>query len=144
MYKHTQVGYLILYVMLALVLLFGVIIVLTEFNVIMIAITVLILLILASFSWLTVTIDKKDLRIKFGYGIFSKRFSLKDIQSAKAVRNHWYYGWGIRIWFWPYMWIYNVSGFDAVEITMRNGKRYRIGSDDVERLVKVVNGETTS
>ena len=45
------------------------------------------------------------------------------------MKNHWYYGWGIRIWFWPYMWIYNVSGFDAVEITMRDGKMYRIGTD---------------
>jgi hypothetical protein len=27
------------------------------------------------------------------------------------------------------MWIFNVSGFDAVEIIMRNGKIYRIGTD---------------
>ena len=32
------------------------------------------------------------------------------------------------------MWIYNVSGFDAVEITMKNGKVYRIGTDVPEEI----------
>ena len=32
------------------------------------------------------------------------------------------------------MWIYNVSGFDAVEIIMKNGKIYRIGTDVPEEL----------
>ena len=59
---------------------------------------------------------------------------LKEIISAKSVKNRWYYGWGIRIWFWPYMWIYNVSGFDAVEIIMRNGKIYRVGADTSKEL----------
>ena len=32
------------------------------------------------------------------------------------------------------MWIYNVSGFDAVEIIMRNGKIYRIGTNTPGKL----------
>jgi hypothetical protein len=32
------------------------------------------------------------------------------------------------------MWIYNVSGFDAVELKMKNGKVYRIGTDESEKL----------
>ena len=32
------------------------------------------------------------------------------------------------------MWIYNVSGFDAIELTMKNGKIYRIGTDEPEKL----------
>ncbi len=46
----------------------------------------------------------------------------------------WYYGWGIRGWLWPKMWIYNVSGFDAVEIKLKNGKMYRIGTDEPKKL----------
>ncbi|MEE9525860.1 MAG: hypothetical protein V3V78_04615 [Candidatus Woesearchaeota archaeon] len=83
-------------------------------------------------------IDKEYLRIKFGYGIFKKRFALKEIISARTVRNHWYYGWGIRIWFWPYMLIYNVSGFDAVEIKMKNNKIYRIGTDEPTKLERAI------
>jgi hypothetical protein len=36
------------------------------------------------------------------------------------------------------MWIYNVSGFDAVEILMKSGKRYRIGTDQPEELVQTI------
>ncbi len=98
------------------------------------AIMALILVILASFATLTVSIDENHLRIKFGFGIFMKKFPLKEIASVHAVRNHWYYGWGVKVWFWPYMWIYSVSGFDAVELTMKNGKIYRIGTDEQEKL----------
>jgi len=98
------------------------------------AIMALILGLLASFVALTVSIDEKYLRIKFGYGVFRRKFSLEEIVSARVVRNHWYYGWGIRLWFWPHMWIYNVSGFDAVEITLRDGKIFRIGTDMPKEL----------
>jgi len=95
---------------------------------------VLILFILASFATLTVSIDENYIRIKFGYGIFRKRFALNEIGSIRRVKNHWYCGWGIRLWIWPKMWIYNVSGFDAIELVMKNGKIYRIGTDVPEEL----------
>lgn len=98
------------------------------------AIMVFVLFVLASFATLTVSIDKNYLRIKFGYGIFAKKFALNQIISVQAVKNHWYYGWGMRVCFWPYMWIYNVSGFDAVEITLKNRKKYRIGTDAPNEL----------
>jgi len=60
------------------------------------------------------------------------------MSSAKIVKNHWYYGWGIRAWLWPRMVIFNVSGFDAVEIAMKNGKIYRIGTDEPEQLEEVI------
>ncbi len=97
-------------------------------------IMVLVLLILASFVSLTVSVDGKYLRIKFGYGIFSKSFKTGEIASVKIVKNSWYHGWGIHVWFSPYMWVYNVSGFDAVEVTMKNGRIYRIGTNDPRNL----------
>ncbi len=103
------------------------------------AIMVLILFILASFVTLSVSIDENYLRIKFGYGIFRKHFLISEIASVEQVKNHWYYGWGIRVWFWPYMWIYNVSGFDAVELVMKNGRVYRIGTNvpgELEAAIK--------
>jgi len=103
-----------------------------------VAVMFFIVFILASFSSLTVTVDENYLRIKFGYGIFKKKFPLNEIASAISVKNHWYYGWGIRLWFWPYMWIYNVSGFDAIEIVMKNGKIYRIGTDAPKELEAII------
>ena len=32
------------------------------------------------------------------------------------------------------MWIYNVSGFDAIEIQTKDGKRHRIGTDEPKKL----------
>ena len=98
------------------------------------AIMILILVLLTSFTTLTTSIDENYLRIKFGYGIFARKFALNQIASVRSVKNRWYCGWGIRVWFWPYMWIYNVSGFDAVEIIMRNGKIYRVGTDTPKEL----------
>lgn len=103
----------------------------------------LIVLTLASASTLNVTIDEKYLRIKFGWGIFRKKFLIGEIASARSVKNRWYYGWGIRFCLRPYMVIFNVSGFDAVEITMKNGKVYRIGTDDpagLEAAIKKAKG----
>lgn len=97
-------------------------------------IMVLVLFILTSCTTLTASIDENYLRIKFGFGIFSRKFALDQIASVQVVKNHWYYGWGIRLWLWPKMWIYSVSGFDAVEITLKNGKVYRIGTDVPKEL----------
>lgn len=142
-YKHTQIGYLMLSVTLFVLVLFAWLQITARAeppsvdsgtNFAVTAIMVLILFILASFATLTTSIDKNYLRIKFGYGLFRKKFAVNEIAGATRVKNHWYYGWGIRLWFWPPMWIFNVSGFDAVEIRMRNGKIYRIGTDEPEKL----------
>jgi hypothetical protein len=148
-YKHTQIGYPILAVTLVVFFFFAWLYVtaMTEppssdsgTNVAVTAIMALILLVLATFSTLTISADEQYLRIKFGYGAFRKQFKLSDIASAKQVKNHWYYGWGIRIWFWPYMWIYNVSGFDAVEICTKDLKVYRLGTDEPETALALVLG----
>ncbi|MFZ2522198.1 MAG: hypothetical protein WAX44_03030 [Minisyncoccia bacterium] len=137
-YKHTQISYLMIVVTLSVLVLFAWAQITARAeppsvdsgtNLLVTSIMVLILFILASFITLTVFIDENSLRIKFGFGIFSRKFALNQIASVQVVKNHWYYGWGIRVWFWPYMWIYNVSGFDAVEIIMKDGKIYRIGTD---------------
>ncbi|WP_210409057.1 hypothetical protein [Methanococcoides sp. AM1] len=133
-YKHTQTGYFIIFASLVVVLLFGFILSTTDFEPIVFAIMLFIVLILISFTTLKVMIDENYLRIKYGYGIFWKRFPLNEIVSARTVKNHWYYGWGIRLWLWPKMVIFNVSGFDAVEIKMKNGKIYRIGTDEPKQL----------
>ena len=131
-YKHTQTGYLILFVALVASVFFAWlfwIIPETEPRLSVAVLMAAIVLLLVSFSTLTVAIDEQYVRIQFGYGIYRKKFPVKDIVSANPVKNHWYYGWGIRLWLWPYMWIYNVSGFDAIEIVMTDGRIYRIGTD---------------
>ena len=146
-YKHTQIGYLILIAVLIMAVFF-----IYTYNMAcaelssvdsgpnfaITAIMLLILFMLVSFGSLQSIIDEKYLRIKFGWGIYRKNFLLNEIVSARIVTNHWYYGWGIRGWLWPKMLIYNVSGFGAVEIGLKNGKTYRIGTDEPEKLEQAI------
>jgi hypothetical protein len=146
-YKHTQIGYLTIVVTLFVLAFFAWAQITARAeppsvdsgtNFAVTSIMALILIILASFTTLKVSIDKNYLRIKFGYGLYQKKFLLNDVISTKTVKNHWYYGWGIRGWLWPKMCIYNVSGFDAVEIKMKNGKTYRIGTDEPKKLEQTI------
>lgn len=88
------------------------------------------------FGWLTVEINEQFLVCRFGVGLIRKSFALRHIEDAKAVRNRWYYGWGIR---WtPYGWLFNASGLDAVQIQMSSGKSYRIGTDEPAQLLRAI------
>jgi magnesium-transporting ATPase (P-type) len=151
-YKHTQIGYLMIIVSFIVFVLFAWMQVTARAeapsvdsgtNFLFTAIMLIVLVILTSFATLTVSIKDNFLKVKFGYGIFRKKFLLSDIVSATQVRNPWYCGWGIRLCISPYMWIYNVSGFHAVEIKMKNGKVYRIGTDEPEKLLNSLKQATT-
>ena len=98
---------------------------------------IIVLVILGTFSRLTVTADDQMIQIQFGLRIIRKTFPLKEIATYRVVKNPWYYGWGIR--FTPRGWLFNVSGFSAIELQMTNGKRYRIGTDEPDNLAKALN-----
>lgn len=97
-------------------------------------------LILLLFSTLTVNVDDEYVRIRFGIGLIRKRFALKDITSCGTIKTKWYSGWGIHGC--PGKgWLFNVSGFDAIGLTMKDGKKYYIGTDEPEKLFQVINGK---
>jgi len=68
----------------------------------------------------------------FGPGLIRKSFLLGHVVSSTVVRNPWYAGWGIRLT--PDGWLFNVSGTRGIEILMKNGDKYRIGSNQPEEL----------
>jgi len=137
-YKHTQIGYLVIIALIIPLSILFFTMIFTEFNQLFLIVFFILLLALVLFSSLTVEINKTRLIVKFGFGVINKKFNLRDVEFGHAVKNHWYYGWGIRLWLWPYMWIFNVSGFDAVEIKMKNGKTYRIGTDEPKKLEQAI------
>ncbi len=99
---------------------------------IVLAIVIPVLVVLAAvlllFSSLTVEVDDEALRIAFGPGLVRHAWPLEGIRSWRAVRNPWWYGWGIHLT--PGGWLYNVSGSEAVEVEFSDGRRRRIGTDD--------------
>ncbi len=135
-YEHTQVGYLIISVMAAAMVLIGVVLANAGINWITIGVLVVIAVALVLFSSLTVVIWEEELEARFGPGPIRKRFKLNEIESCQVVKNHWYYGWGIRLT--PHGVLYNVSGFDAVEIKLRTGKKFRIGTDVPQKLEEAI------
>jgi hypothetical protein len=101
-----------------------------------VALIVLIIALMLFYS-LTVEIRDEQLHVWFGPGLIRRSISLDEIAAARAVRNPWYAGWGIR-WMPGSYWLWNVSGFEAVELEFKNGKRFRIGTDEPEELVKAI------
>ena len=135
-YMHTQIGYLliIIYSFVLAVVTYQVLI--SGFDLIAAWVLVLMVIVMALFATLTVEIDEEFLRIRFGIGLIRKKLALREIKSCRIVKNRWYYGWGIHLP--PRGWLYNVSGFDAVEIIMESGKKYRIGTDVPDELEKSI------
>jgi hypothetical protein len=91
---------------------------------------------LVLFHQLTVTVSKDFIRLRFGIGVVHKKFAIAEVESAVAVQKKWWNGWGIRIT--SHGWLYNVSGYDAVEIQFKDGKMASIGTDEPKRLLAAI------
>jgi hypothetical protein len=135
-YKHTQTGYLIIAIFSLTILAMLGLSIQSGFHQMMWIVLTILGLVLAIFARQTVIVTNQWLEFYFNFGVFRKRILLDQVTQAKAVRNPWYYGWGIHLT--PRGWLYNVSGRNAVEITMINGRHFRIGSDEPDQLAKVI------
>jgi hypothetical protein len=131
MYNHTQIGWILIAFFAPAIIIMAIWAVLYPL-IYSIATAVVLLAALVVFGALTVKCDLRELTFYFGPGIIKRRIKYGEIQTAKKVRNHWYYGWGIR-WYGA-GWLYNVSGLDAVELRLRNGQSIRIGTDEPDKL----------
>ena len=88
------------------------------------------------FSSMTISVDDEHLRWYFGPGFWRKSLALADIESSARIRTRWFYGLGIRRI--PSGWLYCVSGLDAVELRLLNGKTVSLGTDDADRLLRAL------
>jgi hypothetical protein len=135
-YKHTQIGYVILFCGAAAFFIALEVFFRKASGVSLLVGLAAILLIMGLFATLTVEIRDGWLKFGFGLGLIRKTLRIADIESCEIVRNPWYYGWGIHAT--SKGWIYNVSGFQAVEIFVNDGRRLRLGTDEPELLRKAI------
>jgi hypothetical protein len=138
-YEHTQKAGLPFYFALATAIFVGIIFCTTQMpplGIILLTVFLLLLLILMMSS-LTVTIDDQFLRVRFGPGVFFKKFPLSEITGCGSKYKTYIWGWGIRYYFGG--WLFNIAGFDSVEILLKNGKKARIGTDEPETLAAAIN-----
>jgi energy-coupling factor transporter transmembrane protein EcfT len=114
-YKHRQIAILILFTLgFGVVLTVTALILVSTQPVVVGSVLVILLLCILLFWSLTIEVTADRLVVSFGPGVIRKSFRIKDIHDVRIVRNPWYYGWGIRLT--PHGWLFNVSGFDAVEM----------------------------
>lgn len=102
-------------------------------------VTPLMLIPLLLFYRLLVEADHSEIKISFGIGLIRKSWQMSDIESVSVVRNSILHGWGIH--YTLNTTIYNISGFDAIELSFRGKKRrVRIGTNEPEKLAGYING----
>jgi hypothetical protein len=144
MYQHTQTGWLIIgalggsFAVVIGMLLMGN---LSIFSPLIIGIIAFFGLLYLLFYQLTVTVDDEEIVVAFGVGWIKKRIALKDIDHCEIVKNPWWYGWGIRLT--PGGWMYNVSGLKAVQLHLKSGRGFRIGTDEPNELAAVIEAKAS-
>ena len=88
------------------------------------------------FHSMTVEVDGQTLRFWFGPGLLRREISVTDIENAEKKYTPWFWGYGYRGV--PDGWLYRVSGFETVLITLKNGKKFRLGTDEPDALIKAL------
>jgi hypothetical protein len=142
-YRHTQVGWAILGSAMVVGALVGTGLPAEARAAASVPLLLVAALLLLVFSALTVEVDRDAIHLRFGIGLVRKHIPLRDVKGWREVRNPWYSGWGIRLLPGGVLW--NVSGLDAVELVLEDGKRFRVGTDEPAALAVAIaqgKGET--
>lgn len=94
-------------------------------------------LVLVFLGSLTIRIDATHLSWSFGWlGWPAWKFALTDIQTGEVVRTRFIDGWGIKSS--AQGMLYNVHGYGAIRLTLRNGQTLRLGSQEPQRLLSYI------
>ncbi len=90
-----------------------------------------------AFSSLTTSVSAEAVTVAFRWGRPKRVIHVDQITAAAAVRNRWWYGWGLRII--PGGSMFNVWGLDAVHLDLDGRRDFRIGTDDPQGLAAAIN-----
>jgi hypothetical protein len=137
-YHHTQIGYVTIGALgvaclLIVYLMFGRADGITLHQVVTL---VILLACLLTFSSMTIEIRDGILSWWFGFGLIRKSVPLVELIRGSLVRIAWYHGWGIHLT--RNGWLYNVSGFRAVELSRSDGTSFQLGTDEPDVLLAAV------
>ena len=98
-------------------------------------IAILVLITAGVFYKLTIIVDDTHVRAVFGPGFTFRKIRLVDITDCEPIRIRWWYGWGIHLTRTAGSTMFPV--WDAVAITLRNGRRVSLGTDQPNELCAV-------
>ncbi|NOU53146.1 hypothetical protein HG263_21840 [Pseudoalteromonas sp. JBTF-M23] len=89
-----------------------------------------------NFYSLSISVSNSEVKWKMGLGLISGTIAVNEIEQVSSVSNPWYSGWGIRQI--DNGNLYNVSGFDAVHIKLKDGKNIRLGTNKPNELESAI------
>jgi hypothetical protein len=137
-YRHMQIGWVLLAALAAGA---GVVVFATGktgWSTAASVVLTLLIVVAVLFCTLTVRINGGLIECRYGPGLVCKYIPLATIRGVRTARTAWYQGWGIRLT--SDGWLFNVSGLDAVEVELADGKRIRIGTDEPQALAAAIRG----
>jgi len=137
-YREIQIGWVLLAVFALVAALVVLIIRSAPLQPVTIVPLVVILLAAAMFGFMSITITADAVQITMGVGFMRRRVERADIRRLTVVRNPWYWGWGVRLYSGGTGTLYAVSGLQAVELTLTDGRTVRIGTRDPDRLLQAL------
>ncbi len=95
-----------------------------------------------SFRQLTCRDEGDHLRISFGpLPIFRRKLLYARLEKVEVSRSRLLDGWGIHLCTRG-GWVWNLWGFDCVDIDFTGGKKLRLGTDDPEGLAAFLNSRS--
>jgi hypothetical protein len=90
-----------------------------------------------AFSSMTVRVSAAGVDWAYTFGLPRGHLDFRDIDRVEPVTTNLLEGWGIH-WTWWHGWLWNVSGFDAVEIHRRGAGPVTLGTNDVAGLYDAI------
>jgi hypothetical protein len=141
MYQHTQLAWAIWAILAWITTFLVMAIMLSGSNAAILLFAGILLLVAVLFYGLTIKVDTQSKQFTWwlGPGLIKKTLSFDEITAVRAVKNSLRHGIGMKIT--NDGWVYSVSGFSAVEITLQDGMKYRVGTNDQAGVLKALVGE---
>jgi hypothetical protein len=90
-----------------------------------------------AFNSLTIRVDADAVRWHFGWGWPGGEIAVTQIARAEITQTNLLDGWGIHWTIW-HGWLWNTWGFQAVEISKRDGGDVTLGTDDPQGLFEAI------
>lgn len=140
--KFTQPGTFSVALLLPILILTVVMLILHGFDepalaIVLVFVIITFIICLLAFYRLTIIVSDSRIGFSMGTGLIKKHYPIEEIESCRPVSNPAFYGIGIH---WtPDGWLYNVSGRKAIELTFKNRKKIRVGTDRPEEIASIIN-----
>lgn len=145
-YRHTQAGTVVRWAMFAGLLPLPALLLLPvpkAFSVGIIAALVIMPLVLGYLLWsLTIEISPAHFKFWFGPGLIGKTVPLALVAHCEPVTG--LRAWGIHWAGTKKGWLYNVSGRQAVAVSLEDGTRFTVGTDEPQSVCDAVSQARTA